>query len=79
MSASPRRTRSGTTLTPLFFDVPCGIAVVVTGPPARAEEVDGALQGSEGGVDAALLYAKAWSKYSKELLAWAERRIAAGE
>ncbi|XP_014012813.2 rho GTPase-activating protein 29 isoform X1 [Salmo salar] len=47
-------------------------------PPARAEEVDGvdmALQRSEGGVESALLYAKAWSKYTKELLAWVDKRL----
>uniref|UniRef100_A0A4W5JTA7 Rho GTPase-activating protein 29 n=1 Tax=Hucho hucho TaxID=62062 RepID=A0A4W5JTA7_9TELE len=54
--------------------------VTITGPslPARAEEVDGvdvALQRSEGGVESALLYSEAWSKYTKELLAWVDRRI----
>ncbi|KAK0134742.1 Rho GTPase-activating protein 29 [Merluccius polli] len=42
---------------------------------ARPEEVDGALQRSDAGVESALLYAKAWSKYSKELLAWVDRRL----
>uniref|UniRef100_A0A673ZHZ8 Rho GTPase-activating protein 29 n=1 Tax=Salmo trutta TaxID=8032 RepID=A0A673ZHZ8_SALTR len=45
---------------------------------ARAEEVDGvdvALQRSEGGVESALLYTKAWSMYTKELLAWVDKRI----
>ncbi|KAK6292966.1 hypothetical protein J4Q44_G00364670 [Coregonus suidteri] len=47
-------------------------------PPARTEEVDGvdvALLRSEGGVESALLYAKAWSKYTKELLAWVDKRL----
>ncbi|KAG7268014.1 hypothetical protein CRUP_022521 [Coryphaenoides rupestris] len=44
---------------------------------ARPAEVDDALQRSDAGVESALQYAKAWSKYSKELLAWVERRLAA--
>ncbi|XP_068566173.1 rho GTPase-activating protein 29 isoform X2 [Cebidichthys violaceus] len=43
--------------------------------PVRAEEVDGTLQRQDGGVESALLYAKAWSKYTKELLAWVEKRL----
>ncbi|KAL1006681.1 hypothetical protein UPYG_G00075320 [Umbra pygmaea] len=46
--------------------------------PARAEEVDSVdvtLQRREGGVESALLYAKAWSKYTKELLAWVDKRL----
>uniref|UniRef100_A0A8C9Y2G6 Rho GTPase-activating protein 29 n=1 Tax=Sander lucioperca TaxID=283035 RepID=A0A8C9Y2G6_SANLU len=31
------------------------------------------------GVESALLYAKAWSKYTKELLAWVEKRLSVGE
>uniref|UniRef100_A0A8C9V199 Rho GTPase-activating protein 29 n=1 Tax=Scleropages formosus TaxID=113540 RepID=A0A8C9V199_SCLFO len=41
----------------------------------RAQEVDCALLGSDSGVESALLYAKAWSKYAKELLAWVEKRL----
>uniref|UniRef100_A0AAQ5YR72 Rho GTPase-activating protein 29 n=1 Tax=Amphiprion ocellaris TaxID=80972 RepID=A0AAQ5YR72_AMPOC len=41
----------------------------------RAEEVDRTLQRQDSGVESALLYAKAWSKYTKELLAWVEKRI----
>uniref|UniRef100_A0A8C7QAH2 Rho GTPase-activating protein 29 n=1 Tax=Oncorhynchus mykiss TaxID=8022 RepID=A0A8C7QAH2_ONCMY len=37
--------------------------------------VDVALQRSESGVESALLYAKAWSKYTKELLAWVDKRL----
>ncbi|KAL2085570.1 hypothetical protein ACEWY4_018890 [Coilia grayii] len=44
-------------------------------PPARVEEVDAALHGSLTGVESALLYAKAWSKYTKDLLSWVEKRI----
>ncbi|XP_056155296.1 rho GTPase-activating protein 29-like isoform X2 [Lampris incognitus] len=44
-------------------------------PPAQAEEVDGALQRINSGVESALLYAKSWSKYTKELLAWVEKRL----
>ncbi|XP_040921496.1 rho GTPase-activating protein 29 isoform X2 [Toxotes jaculatrix] len=44
-------------------------------PPVRAEEVDRMLQRQDSGVESALLYAKAWSKYTKELLAWVEKRL----
>ncbi|KAK7881225.1 hypothetical protein WMY93_029634 [Mugilogobius chulae] len=44
-------------------------------PPVRPEEVDRTLQRQDSGVDSALLYAKAWSKYTKELLAWVEKRL----
>ncbi|KAG5268200.1 hypothetical protein AALO_G00209380 [Alosa alosa] len=44
-------------------------------PPARVEEVDTVLHGSLTGVESALLYAKAWSKYTKDLLSWVEKRI----
>lgn len=30
-------------------------------------------------MESALLYAKAWSKYTKELLAWVEKRLSIGE
>uniref|UniRef100_A0AAQ5ZYJ1 Rho GTPase-activating protein 29 n=1 Tax=Amphiprion ocellaris TaxID=80972 RepID=A0AAQ5ZYJ1_AMPOC len=35
----------------------------------------GGLIDLDSGVESALLYAKAWSKYTKELLAWVEKRI----
>uniref|UniRef100_A0A668AJK0 Rho GTPase-activating protein 29 n=1 Tax=Myripristis murdjan TaxID=586833 RepID=A0A668AJK0_9TELE len=41
-----------------------------------AEEVDLTLLKNESGVESALLYAKAWSKYIKDLLAWMEKRLA---
>ncbi|XP_044032289.1 rho GTPase-activating protein 29 isoform X2 [Siniperca chuatsi] len=43
--------------------------------PVRAEEVDRTLQRQDSGLESALLYAKAWSKYTKELLAWVEKRL----
>uniref|UniRef100_A0A8C6TA76 Rho GTPase-activating protein 29 n=1 Tax=Neogobius melanostomus TaxID=47308 RepID=A0A8C6TA76_9GOBI len=44
-------------------------------PPVRPEDVDKTLQRRDSGVESALLYAKAWSKYTKELLAWVEKRL----
>ncbi|XP_035474926.1 rho GTPase-activating protein 29 isoform X1 [Scophthalmus maximus] len=44
-------------------------------PPVRVEEVDRTLQRQDSGVESALLYAKAWCKYTKELLAWVEKRL----
>ncbi|CAL8279228.1 unnamed protein product [Lota lota] len=43
---------------------------------SREEEVDLTLQKNHSGVESALLYAKAWSKYIKDLLAWVEKRLA---
>ncbi|KAM8850428.1 rho GTPase-activating protein 29-like isoform 2-T2 [Spinachia spinachia] len=42
----------------------------------REEEVDVTLLKNDSGVESALLYAKAWSKYIKDLLAWMEKRLA---
>lgn len=42
-------------------------------------ELDDVLQRSESGVESALLYAKAWSKYTKELLNWVDKRLSMGE
>uniref|UniRef100_A0A674P5S6 Rho GTPase-activating protein 29 n=1 Tax=Takifugu rubripes TaxID=31033 RepID=A0A674P5S6_TAKRU len=39
------------------------------------EEVGLTLQQQDSGVESALLYAKAWSKYTKELLAWVDKRL----
>lgn len=60
---------------------PHGIPLLITepSPPVRAEEVDRTLQRQDSGVESALLYAKAWSKYTKELLAWVEKRLSVGE
>ncbi|XP_053326285.1 rho GTPase-activating protein 29 [Spea bombifrons] len=41
----------------------------------RAEEVDNMLLQSDSGVESALSYAKAWSKYAKDILAWVEKRL----
>ena len=46
---------------------------------SREEEVDLTLQKNPSGVESALLYAKAWSKYIKDLLTWVEKRLAMGE
>ncbi|XP_040911085.1 rho GTPase-activating protein 29-like isoform X2 [Toxotes jaculatrix] len=43
---------------------------------SREEEVDLTLLKNDSGVESALLYAKAWSKYIKDLLAWMEKRMA---
>ncbi|XP_025741554.2 GEM-interacting protein isoform X1 [Callorhinus ursinus] len=42
--------------------------------PLTGEELDLRLIRTAGGVDAALDYAKTWSRYAKELLAWTEKR-----
>lgn len=48
-------------------------------PLSREEEVDLTLLKNDSGVESALLYAKASSKYIKDLLAWMEKRLAMGE
>lgn len=48
-------------------------------PLSREEEVDLILLKHDSGVESALLYAKAWSKYIKDLLAWMEKRVTMGE
>lgn len=48
-------------------------------PLSREEEVDSTLLKNDSGVESALLYAKAWSKYLKDLLAWMEKRLAMGK
>ncbi|XP_069013982.1 rho GTPase-activating protein 29-like isoform X2 [Embiotoca jacksoni] len=45
-------------------------------PLSREEEVDLTLLKNDSGVESALLYAKAWSKYIKDLLVWMEKRLA---
>nr|XP_014338685.1 PREDICTED: GEM-interacting protein isoform X4 [Bos mutus] len=42
--------------------------------PLTGEELDLRLIRTKGGVDAALEYAKTWSRYVKDLLAWTEKR-----
>ncbi|KAB5535978.1 hypothetical protein PHYPO_G00124050 [Pangasianodon hypophthalmus] len=39
------------------------------------QRVDQALQQNDSGVESALLYAKAWSKYTKDVLTWVEKRL----
>lgn len=46
---------------------------------SREEEVDLALLKHDSGVESALLYAKAWSRYIKDLLAWMDKRLAMGK
>ncbi|KAM4722901.1 rho GTPase-activating protein 29 [Rhinophrynus dorsalis] len=41
----------------------------------RAEEVDNMLLQNDSGIESALSYAKAWSKYTKDILAWVEKRL----
>uniref|UniRef100_A0A5F9CRK7 GEM interacting protein n=1 Tax=Oryctolagus cuniculus TaxID=9986 RepID=A0A5F9CRK7_RABIT len=43
-------------------------------PVCPGEELDLRLIRTKGGVDMALDYAKTWSRYAKELLAWTEKR-----
>lgn len=66
---------------PIVYKPPRGIPVIFTGPspPVRAEDVDRTLRQQDSGVESALSYAKAWSKYTKELLAWVEKRLNVGE
>uniref|UniRef100_A0AAY5KV21 Rho GTPase-activating protein 29 n=1 Tax=Esox lucius TaxID=8010 RepID=A0AAY5KV21_ESOLU len=45
------------------------------GALSKEEEVDLVLQKNDNGVESALLYAKAWSKYTKDLLAWVDKRL----
>ncbi|XP_061834852.1 rho GTPase-activating protein 29-like isoform X2 [Nerophis lumbriciformis] len=44
-------------------------------PQTQEKEVDLTLLKHDSGVESALLYAKAWSKYIKDLLAWMEKRL----
>lgn len=64
-------------LKPIFCHHSCDLA----GPssPVRTEDVDRTLQQQDSGVESALLYAKAWSKYTKELLAWVDKRLSIGQ
>lgn len=66
---------------PILYNLPQGILAISAGPssPVRPEEVDRTLQRQDNGVESALLYAKSWSKYTKELLAWVEKRLNMGE
>lgn len=66
---------------PVLYNLPHGILTISAGPssPVRPEEVDRTLQRQDSGVESALLYAKSWSKYTKELLAWVEKRLNMGK
>lgn len=48
-------------------------------PLSREEEVDLTLLKNDSGVESALLYTKALSKYIKDLVAWMEKRLTMGE
>ncbi|XP_067157010.1 rho GTPase-activating protein 29 isoform X5 [Apteryx mantelli] len=41
----------------------------------RAEEVDSMLLRTDSGIESALSYAKAWSKYTKDVVAWVEKKL----
>ncbi|XP_064927160.1 rho GTPase-activating protein 29 isoform X2 [Columba livia] len=41
----------------------------------RAEEVDNMLLRNDNGIESALSYAKAWSKYTKDVVAWVEKKL----
>ncbi|NXJ15444.1 RHG29 protein, partial [Odontophorus gujanensis] len=41
----------------------------------RAEEVDIMLLRNDSGIESALSYAKAWSKYTKDVVAWVEKKL----
>uniref|UniRef100_A0A8C3HWX1 Rho GTPase-activating protein 29 n=1 Tax=Chrysemys picta bellii TaxID=8478 RepID=A0A8C3HWX1_CHRPI len=41
----------------------------------RAEEVDSMLLRNDSGLESALSYAKAWSKYAKDVVAWIEKKL----
>ncbi|XP_060629956.2 rho GTPase-activating protein 29 isoform X1 [Anolis sagrei] len=41
----------------------------------RAEEIDNVLLRNDNGIESALSYAKAWSKYAKDIVAWVEKKL----
>ncbi|XP_010145819.1 PREDICTED: rho GTPase-activating protein 29 [Eurypyga helias] len=41
----------------------------------RAEEVDSMLLRNDSGIESALSYAKAWSKYTKDVVGWVEKKL----
>ncbi|XP_053247656.1 rho GTPase-activating protein 29 isoform X1 [Podarcis raffonei] len=41
----------------------------------RAEEIDSVLLRNDNGIESALSYAKAWSKYTKDIVAWVEKKL----
>uniref|UniRef100_A0A7N6FLZ9 Rho GTPase-activating protein 29 n=1 Tax=Anabas testudineus TaxID=64144 RepID=A0A7N6FLZ9_ANATE len=64
------------TLAFTFGNVKSGAYFSPEVPLSREEEVDLILLKNDSGVESALLYAKASSKYIKDLLAWMEKRLA---
>ncbi|XP_072296818.1 rho GTPase-activating protein 29-like [Eucyclogobius newberryi] len=73
-----RRTRSFDNLAsdPEGYESEKGELPVPEASLSREEEVDLRLQKNDSGVESALLYAKTWSKYIKDLLAWMDKRLA---
>uniref|UniRef100_A0A7M4FBF9 Rho GTPase-activating protein 29 n=1 Tax=Crocodylus porosus TaxID=8502 RepID=A0A7M4FBF9_CROPO len=41
----------------------------------QAEELDGKLLRNDSGIESALSYAKAWSKYTKDVVVWVEKKL----
>ncbi|XP_077189051.1 rho GTPase-activating protein 29 isoform X2 [Paroedura picta] len=41
----------------------------------RSEEVDSILLRNDNGIESALSYAKAWSKYTKDIVGWVEKKL----
>ncbi|KAJ6658429.1 hypothetical protein lerEdw1_020133 [Lerista edwardsae] len=41
----------------------------------RAEEIDSVLLRNDNGIESALSYTKAWSKYTKDIVAWVEKKL----
>ncbi|XP_064003385.1 rho GTPase-activating protein 29 isoform X3 [Pogoniulus pusillus] len=41
----------------------------------QAEEVDSMLLRNDSGIESALSYAKAWSKYTKDIVAWVDKKL----
>lgn len=85
-SWTERSAALGNSVDTMCFDSSCFdrsvSSVDSTGPEvplSREEEVDLTLLKNDSGVESALLYAKAWSKYIKDLLAWMEKRMAMGK
>ncbi|XP_067877023.1 GEM-interacting protein isoform X2 [Heterodontus francisci] len=61
------------------FDSECGDLTIEERDEFQTsvEESNGMLVKCERGVESALLYAKHWAKYTKDLLSWMERRVSA--
>nr|XP_015844415.1 GEM-interacting protein [Peromyscus maniculatus bairdii] len=71
----PEKTATGTVVNEESSEASCWSDPSPEGPgPLTEEELDLRLVRTKGGVDAALEYAKTWSRYAKELLAWTDKR-----